>query len=60
VRASRDYVFLWVRLTGHAVASGIPIDMQMAQVYTMRDGRAARLVEYLDREEALEAVGLSE
>jgi ketosteroid isomerase-like protein len=60
VRASRDYVFLWVRVTGHAAASGIPIDMQMAQVYTMRDGRAARLVEYLDREEALEAVGLKE
>jgi ketosteroid isomerase-like protein len=34
--------------------------MQMAHVYTMRDGKAARLVEYLDRDEALEAAGLRE
>ena len=58
VKANGDYVFLWVRLTGQAAASGIPIDMEMAQVYTMRNGKAARLVEYLDRADALEAVGL--
>jgi ketosteroid isomerase-like protein len=58
VRANSDYVFLWVRQTGHGAASGVPIDMQMAHVYTMRDGKAARLVEYLDRDEALEAAGL--
>ena len=58
VRANGDYVFLWVRQTGQGAASGVPIDMQMAHVYTMRDGKAARLVEYLDRDEALEAAGL--
>jgi ketosteroid isomerase-like protein len=32
--------------------------MELAHVYTLRDGKAARLVEYVDREEALAAAGL--
>ena len=55
-----DQVFLWVRFTGHGAASGVPLEMELAHVYTVRDGRAARVVEYRDRNEALEAVGLSE
>jgi ketosteroid isomerase-like protein len=58
VRTNGDFVFLWVRQTGQGAGSGVPIDMEVAHVYTMRDGKAARLVEYLDRDEALEAVGL--
>jgi ketosteroid isomerase-like protein len=34
--------------------------MELAHLYTMRDGKAAKLVEYMDRDEALEAAGLSE
>jgi len=34
--------------------------MELAHVWTIRDGKAARVVEYFDRPEALEAVGLSE
>jgi ketosteroid isomerase-like protein len=34
--------------------------MELAQVITMRDGRAIRLVEYSDRSEGLEAAGLSD
>ena len=48
-----------MRFTGHGAASGIPLEMELAHVYTVRDGRAARVVEYRDRNEALEAVGLS-
>ncbi len=59
-RANGDQVFLWVRFVGHGATSGIPIDMELAQLYTMRDGKAAKMVEYMDRGEALEAAGLAE
>jgi ketosteroid isomerase-like protein len=53
-----DQVFLWVRFRGHGAASGIPLEMELAHVYTLRDGKAARVVEYADRNRALEAAGL--
>jgi ketosteroid isomerase-like protein len=34
--------------------------MELAHLLTMRDGKVARTVEYLDRDEALEAAGLRE
>ena len=55
-----DRVFLWVRFTGHGAASGVPMEMELAHVYTMRDGKAAHVVEYMNRNDALEAAGLSE
>ena len=57
-KASGDQVFLWVRFKGHGAASGIPLEMELAHVVTMRDGRAARTVEFMDRAEALDAAGL--
>jgi ketosteroid isomerase-like protein len=51
---------MWVRFFGHGAASGIPLDMELAHLYTMRGGKAASAVEYTDRAEALEAAGLSE
>jgi ketosteroid isomerase-like protein len=33
--------------------------MELAHVYTLRDGKAARVVEYADRDKALEAAGLA-
>ena len=59
-RASGDKVFLWVRFTGHGAASGAPLEMELAHVISLRDGRVARTVEYFDRNEALEAAGLEE
>src|SRR3954470_22854875 len=59
-QANRDQVLLWVRFVGHGAASGIPLDMELAHLYTMRDGKATRVVEYMNRNEALEAAGLSE
>ena len=52
-------VFLWVRFSGHGEGSGAPVEMELAHVLTMRDGKVARTVEYFDRAEALEAAGLS-
>jgi ketosteroid isomerase-like protein len=57
-QANDEMVLLWVRFVGHGAASGIPLEMELAHLYTMRDGRAARVVEYFDRTEALEAAGL--
>ena len=33
--------------------------MELAHVYTVRDGKATRVVEYMNRQEAIEAAGLS-
>jgi ketosteroid isomerase-like protein len=58
-KGSGDNVFLWVRFSGHGKGSGAAVEMEMAHVITMRDGKAARIVEYSDRDEALEAAGLA-
>ena len=50
-------MFLWVRFSGHGEESGAPVEMELAHLITMRDGRAARIEEYSDRSEALEAAG---
>jgi ketosteroid isomerase-like protein len=55
-----DNVFLWLRFSGHGEGSGAPVEMELAHVLTMRDGKVARIAEYSDRAEALEAAGLSE
>jgi ketosteroid isomerase-like protein len=60
VRSNRDKLFVWVRFVGHGAASGVPIDMELAHVSTVRDGKTLRVVEYFDRSEALKAVGLEE
>ena len=52
-------VFLWVRFSGHGAASVIRLEMELAHVYVMRDGKAARCSEYLDRDEGLRAAGLT-
>ena len=58
-RGSGDKVFLWVRFRGHGKGSGAPVEMELSHVLTIREGRAARIIEYFDRAEALEAAGLS-
>jgi ketosteroid isomerase-like protein len=60
VESNGDMIFVWVRFIGHGAASGLPIDMELAHVCTVRDGKTIRLVEYNDRLEALKAVGLEE
>jgi ketosteroid isomerase-like protein len=56
---SGDQVFLWVRFSAHGATSGIPLVMALVPVYPVHDGRAARVVEYMNRQEGLEAAGLS-
>ena len=59
-KGNGDKVFLWVHFSGHGEGSGAPVEMELAHVLTMRDGKAARIAEYFDRDEALEAAGLRE
>jgi ketosteroid isomerase-like protein len=59
-RASGDRVFVWVRFAGHGAESGMPLQMELAHVITLEDGRVRRLEEYIDRAEALEVVGLAD
>ena len=55
-----DRVLAVQRVTGRAKASGIETELRYAVVCTVRDGKIARGREYIDRAEALEAVGLRE
>ena len=55
-----DKVVVLVRQHGRSKAAGMPVEMSFAQVWTLRDGKQTRMDMYSDREEALEAAGLSE
>ena len=58
--AGDDGVYTWSRFTGVGRASGAPADWYLAINFTIRDGKVVRGEEYFDRDEALEAAGLSE
>jgi ketosteroid isomerase-like protein len=55
-----DRVVVMVHHRGRGRLSGIEVDQRFAMVWTLRAGRAVRMDMYPTREEALEAVGLSE
>ena len=59
IKANGDRVFVWARFTGHGADSGAAMEMELAHVITVEDGRTRRMEEYFDRDEALRAVGLS-
>jgi ketosteroid isomerase-like protein len=60
IDAGDDKVIAMLHASGRAKLGGIETDLTYAVVYTIRDGKIARGREYMTREEALEAVGLSE
>jgi ketosteroid isomerase-like protein len=53
-----DHVVVTVHYTGRGRGSGIEFDDRTFEVLTLRDGKIVRKVEYLERSDALEAVGL--
>ena len=55
-----DRVVVILNQRGRSKATGIPVDMRFAQVWTLRDGQAIRMQMYASTEAALEAVGLSD
>jgi ketosteroid isomerase-like protein len=56
---SGDKVFAWMQFSGKGATSGVPVEMELAQIWTFRGGKVVRVEEYFDRLEALEAAGLS-
>jgi ketosteroid isomerase-like protein len=60
IQINGDQAFVWVRFSGHGAESGVPIDMELAHVVTIKRDKVLRVVEYADRAEALEAAGLRE
>jgi ketosteroid isomerase-like protein len=55
-----DRVLAVQHARGRAKASGVETEISYAVVYTLRDGKIVRAREYIDRKQALEAVGLRE
>jgi ketosteroid isomerase-like protein len=55
-----DEVLVLVEFRGRGKTSGVSVEaMEGAIVFSLRDGKVARLTTYTDRAEALEAAGLS-
>ena len=53
-----EYVVVIVNQRGRSKATGIPVEMRFAQVWSFRDGHAVRMQMYASVDEALEAAGL--
>jgi len=55
-----DRVVALMRQHGRSKAAGMPVEMHFAQIWTLREGKEARMDMYSDADEALEAAGLGE
>ena len=55
-----ERVVVILRQRGSSKATGIPVDMRFAQVWTYQDGQAMRMQMYANPDEAIKAAGLSE
>jgi ketosteroid isomerase-like protein len=53
-----DLVVAVVRQSGRSKATGLPVDMMFGMVWTVRDGKQARMTMYADPAEAMRAAGL--
>jgi ketosteroid isomerase-like protein len=53
-------VFATVRYTAQARADDFLLEWRQSHIYTVQEGKVVRAVEYFDRDQALEAVGLRE
>lgn len=54
-----DAVVVALRLTARGKETGIPVEQQVGQVWTIHDGMAVRVQNFVTVLEALESVGLS-
>jgi ketosteroid isomerase-like protein len=55
-----DQVVVVAHHQGRGVGSGVKVDARFYEVYTLREGKVARVDEYTERAQALEAAGLRE
>ncbi len=56
---SGEHVLAAIRVHGRGRRSGMEISQRLFDVFEICDGRVLRIREYLDRDQALEAAGLS-
>src|SRR5438270_510972 len=54
-----EKVVALLRQRGRSKATGMPVDMSLAQVWTVHDGKETRMEMYSDRAEALRDAGLA-
>jgi ketosteroid isomerase-like protein len=54
-----DQVLAMIRMTAHGKGSGIEVDVRLADVATIREGKLAHWTGYPGRRQALKAVGLA-
>jgi ketosteroid isomerase-like protein len=52
-----DRVLAVIQITARGEHSGIEIDQRFFHLYTVREGKISRMIEYVDRASALEAAG---
>lgn len=52
-----ERVVVIIDQSGRSKATGIPVEMRFAQVWTLRDGRTVRMQMFASVDEALEVVG---
>jgi ketosteroid isomerase-like protein len=55
-----DHVFVATRARGRGKSSGAPVEITVFHAVTVANGRVARLESYLQRDQALQAVGLED
>ena len=55
-----ERVLVLVRVHARGTGSGVPVELRNAHEFTIRDGILVRFKVYGDRDEALEAAGVSE
>ncbi len=60
LREAGDKVVAILRQRGVSKSTGLEVDMDLAQVFTIKDGKQTRAQMYASPAEGLEAVGLSE
>jgi ketosteroid isomerase-like protein len=60
LREAGNKVVALMHQRGRSKEGGVPIEMSFAMVFTLRDGKQARMEMYSDRDEALKAAGLQE
>jgi ketosteroid isomerase-like protein len=59
IDAGEEHVVAVLRQHGTSKSTGLEVDMQFAQLWTIRDGRYIRMRMYADPAEARQAAGLS-
>jgi ketosteroid isomerase-like protein len=55
-----DRVLAITRATARGRGSGVAVEMRIATVWTLKGGKVTKVETYMDPDDALEAVGLSE